>query len=306
MEESTDLNNTLAQSTKSVNFEDSAGSTSLEGTPRPGMNRKTSTTNTSRRSASFKKIDKEKENSRGNLIQTMRAIRGLKANVTVRKFSVGGMRFASEKRQIAGLLVIFGMSCIFQPLFTVCSLIGSDGTTYTEGTAFALLIGGFCILLLGIMAVGVGFTEFILEIENEQYTTGLLLWSQTGFISMISAMTALGRQTASTAGFIPEAYDPSKFLNRFLGSMGIIATAAYYFSLFGSITFLGFSLYAFQVKKPHDRDRGYYVSRAVLYSGVLFTAGVSQLVMGVFVIIVYGMYMSLLALFSIALREAPI
>lgn len=260
-----------------------AGST--QGNQRPGLGR---SLNGSVRSGSFRNDVSPNENSRKDLLQTMRSIRGIQPRIYVRKYSVGGMRYAAEKRQIAGMMVMFGLASVFQPLYSACALTGSNGSTQTVGIDFAILFGDFCIILLGIIAVGIGLAEFIAEFGSEKYTSALLLWSQTGLIWVISSMTAVGRQAASGVGIIPESYEPSEILNRFLGAMGILAIGAYGFAMIGSITFMGFSLYAFQVMKPQDRDRDYYVSRAAVYSGALFLAGLSQLLAGIFIIEVYG------------------
>jgi hypothetical protein len=219
-------------------------------------------------------------------LQTMRSMRGIKPKVSLRKYSVGGMRYASEKRQIAGMMMIFGLACAVQPLYSAASFVGSG--THTVGNDFAILFGDFCIIILGVMAVGIGLAEFVVEFGDERYTSALLLWAQTGFIWIISSMTAVGRIAAGPVGFIPQAYGPSVLINHFLGAMGIIAIASYGFAMIGSVTFMGFSLYAFQAMKPHDRDRDYYVSRAAIYSAALFLAGLSQFLIGIFIIEVYG------------------
>ncbi|GKY99482.1 hypothetical protein MPSEU_000902400 [Mayamaea pseudoterrestris] len=258
----------------------------MAASDRPGLGANTSG---SFQNASFRTEPSRRDNSRNNLLQSMRSAQGLKPSVHLRKYSVGGMRYSSEKRQIAGMLMLFGLACVFQPLYSTATLIGTNGTTHLVGVDFAILFGDVCIILLGIMAVGIGLAEFVVESGDEKYTTALLLWVQTGFVWVISSMTSVGRIAVGSIGFIPEAYNPSVLINRFLGAMGIIAIASYGFAMIGSVAFMGFSLYAFQIMKPQERDRDYYVSRAAIYSGALFLAGLSQFLMGIFIIEVYGM-----------------
>jgi hypothetical protein len=251
-----------------------AGITGKRGNARPGAGAASS-------SEALKK-----ESERNKLIQSMRTVRGATANVPVRKYSIGGMRYSGEKRQIAGMLMLFGLGCIFEPMYLICDLAGTGGT-WPRGTDFASMFGGACIMLLGVMAVGLGLAEFIVEFGNEKYTTAMLLWAVTGLIQMIASMTSVGR-VAGSVGFVPKAYGPSALVNKFLGAMGIIAIAAYMFTMVGSVCSMGFSLYAFQVKKPHHRNREFYVARAALYGAALFLAGVAQLLTGIFIIGVYG------------------
>lgn len=63
--------------------------------------------------------------------------------------------------------------------------------------------------------------------------------------------------------------------------MGI---ASYGFSFIGSIAFMQFSLYTFQNATPEERHSGYFAGRLGFYSLVLCVAGISQLMLGIYLL----------------------
>lgn len=62
--------------------------------------------------------------------------------------------------------------------------------------------------------------------------------------------------------------------------MVILGITSYGFTFVGSIAFMQFSLYAYQVGKPEDRPASYFRGRMGLYCGMLVLAGISQLLLG--------------------------
>lgn len=68
--------------------------------------------------------------------------------------------------------------------------------------------------------------------------------------------------------------------------MGI---ASYGFLFIGSIAFMQFSLYAFYNAIPEDRHSGYFAGRLGLYSLILCVAGISQLMLGSYLLTNFDM-----------------
>ena len=68
--------------------------------------------------------------------------------------------------------------------------------------------------------------------------------------------------------------------------MGI---ASYGFIFIGSIAFMQFSLYAFYNAIPEDRHSGYFANRLGLYSLILCVAGISQLMLGSYLLTNFDM-----------------
>lgn len=67
---------------------------------------------------------------------------------------------------------------------------------------------------------------------------------------------------------------------RFIGAMGIMGIASYGFAFVGSIAFMQFSLHTFHAATPEDRNASYFAGRLSFYSLVLCVAGISQLMLG--------------------------
>jgi len=76
--------------------------------------------------------------------------------------------------------------------------------------------------------------------------------------------------------------------NRFFGAMGILGILAYGFGFLGAPAFMQFALYAFRSGSPQSRDGAYYRGRLAFYSFVLFVAGLSQCLLGFYVLGRYG------------------
>lgn len=79
--------------------------------------------------------------------------------------SVGSVRCANERRQYGALLMVTGIVAVLAPLARIVSAINTDGLTgeYADPATitFWTLVGGFCMLLIGVTAVTTGFAECI-------------------------------------------------------------------------------------------------------------------------------------------------
>jgi hypothetical protein len=79
-------------------------------------------------------------------------------------------------------------------------------------------------------------------------------------------------------------YSPSKADVAFVGAMGILGVLCYGICFLGSLAFMAFSIYAYQVGKPGDRGAGYYRGRLAFYSGLLVIVGLAQLMLGAYIL----------------------
>ncbi|KAL3914682.1 MAG: hypothetical protein SGILL_006005 [Bacillariaceae sp.] len=90
------------------------------------------------------------------------------------------------------------------------------------------------------------------------------------------------------SGYIPRSYDPTAQDVRFVGAMGFLGIVAWYVGLFGSLSSIQFTLYAFQSGNPESRNKAYYQSRYIFYSTIFLLAGASQLLLGVYIMKEFG------------------
>jgi hypothetical protein len=101
--------------------------------------------------------------------------------------------------------------------------------------------------------------------------------------------TGMGTVTdPSENPFIPADYNPTATDVRFVGTMGILAVLAYGPGFLGSLSFMEFSLFAYQSGKASDRPAAYYRARMNLYMFLLTMAGLSQFLLGIYTASVFG------------------
>jgi hypothetical protein len=204
------------------------------------------------------------------------------------KATIGNMRFLSDMRQIGALLMVTGICAIIQPLANIASLIGPDGTSASSGIPLAALFGGFCLVSIGITSVFTGYNQIVHDWGNKHLTGALIILTQTAFIPYITDMVDVGKSARTGQAFIPPEYNPTESEVKFVGAMGILGIIAYGFTFVGSISFMQFSLYAYQAGTPEDRGSKYYHGRMGFYTGMLFLAGLSQLMLGSFLASNFG------------------
>lgn len=99
--------------------------------------------------------------------------------------SVGSVRCANERRQYGALLMVSGIVAVLAPLARIVSAINNDGLSgdYKDpGTvAFWVLVGGFCLLFIGVTAVTTGFAECIHDAGNTRTTSYAILITQVSY-----------------------------------------------------------------------------------------------------------------------------
>jgi hypothetical protein len=198
------------------------------------------------------------------------------------------MRYQSDMRQIGALLMVTGVLAIVQPLASIASLIGPDGTSASSGIPLSALFAGVCVVSIGFTSVFTGYNQIVHDWGNKHLTGALMILTQTAFIPYFTGMVGVGRAARTGQAFIPADYNPTESQVHFVGAMGILGIMAYGFTFVGSISFFQFSLYAYQSGKPEDRGAKYYHGRMGFYTSMLFLAGLSQLMLGSFVASNFG------------------
>jgi hypothetical protein len=220
--------------------------------------------------------------------------------------AVGNERFRSERRQIGGLMLLFGTCVAFQPLANVAALIGADDEAASTPLEQASLTGGFCQVAFGGMAMVVGCLSLVHSYGNANLSAFLILLAQTAWMPCVTDMVTVGRdafgnlQTDFVARivdpndspasvpleefvvnpFIPSIYLPNERDVRFFGAMGILVIIAYGVVFLGALAFTEFTLHAFDTNKPMARNAECYRGRLLFHTFVLVVAGASQLLLG--------------------------
>ena len=194
----------------------------------------------------------------------------------------------SDLRQFSGVLFGLSICATFFPLASLSGLIGPDGTTADEGIPLASLVAGLCVVVIGLFGMLTAYMSLVHGYGNKYLTGFLLIWVQTAWIPYITDMTNVGDIASTGKGFIPPVYSPTAGDVRFVGAMGILGIFCYGACFLGSLAFMVFAIYTYQVGRPGARSSGYYRSRLRTYSGLVMLAGLTQLVLGSFVLHKFG------------------
>jgi len=207
---------------------------------------------------------------------------------TVAPADLGMLRFQSDKRQIGAILMLAGFCAIFQPLAGIAGAIGPNGTTANTGIPLSGFIGGLCLVAIGILSIFTGYNQVVHDWGHKYLTLFLIVLTQTAFIPYITDMTNIGRSARNRELGIPAVYNPTQSDFTFVGVMGILGVLSYGFTFVGSISFMQFSLYAYQTGEAKARNASYYRGRMGFYCGMLFVAGLAQLLLGAYIIHNFG------------------
>jgi len=202
---------------------------------------------------------------------------------------LGRLRLDKEQQQLGCLLMLTGFPEIVQPLTWIAGLINGavdefgNPITITTGLPFATLFGYICCVVIGVLAVLVGYAAALHNAGNKSITMSVSIFVQTAYILTVSSCMGVTRIASkggnydNPPGSLTEIAEPNAQL---LAAMGVIAIIAYWFGMLGSISMLLGSLQKCQEQKPEERDGNYYRGRLFFYSFVLFLGGFSQLVVG--------------------------
>lgn len=145
------------------------------------------------------------------------------------------------------------------------------------------LIAGLCVVVIGLSGMMVGYLSLVHDYGHKYLTGFLLIFVQTAFIPYVTDMTDIGMTANTGVGFIPtKPYHPSVSQVRFVGAMGILGVFCYGACFLGSLAFMVFAIYAYQVGKPGDRGSSYFRGRLGFYCGLVALVGAVQLALGAF------------------------
>lgn len=208
---------------------------------------------------------------------------------TVASNTIGQVRFQSDKRQLGGLLMLLGAAALVFPMANVSTLIGPDGTTASEGIALSSLIAGIFVISMGLISVPLGFAQAVMDISLPNVTFALIVWTQLAWMPFLTDLTMVGQMARSGDAFIPEAYDPTPLQVKFVGAMGMMGILGYGTGFLGSLAFIEFALLAYQTNRPSSRNGSYYRGRLTLYAFCNLLVGLSQLLLGSFILINFGL-----------------
>lgn len=180
--------------------------------------------------------------------------------------SLGSLRFDSDKRQIGAILMIAGLCAVFEPLAAVATAIGPNGTTDSSGIPLSEFVGSLCLIVIGILAVFVGYNQVVYDWGNVKLTGFLMVFSVTSIIPFMTNMVEIGFDTRDSTLAIHPAYGASKSNFVFIGSMGILGVLTYSAAFVGAILSLSYTLFKFQSRCPHDRK---FYPTVALHSNML-------------------------------------
>lgn len=201
---------------------------------------------------------------------------------------LGKERFKSDKRQLGGLMMLLGTNALVFPMANFATLIGPDKTTASEGIALSSLIASTFVIAMGLMAIPLGYLQAVHDWGSHRFTGFLILFTQFAWMPFITDLTDVGRGARSGDAFIPSEYEPSAGDVRFVGAMGMMGILGYGTGFLGSLAFVQFCLYSFQVGKPGDRPGSYYSNRLSIYAFCNLLVGLSQFLLGVYIRLQFG------------------
>ena len=197
-------------------------------------------------------------------------------------------RLQADQRQFGGMLLVFSAAAITFPLANIATLVGPDGTTADEGIPLTSLIASIFVVTIGIVGMITGYLSLLHDFNHKYLSGALIVLSQLAWVPFITDMTAVGRAARTGEAFIPAAYDASASDVRFVGAMGILGILSYGTAFLGSLSFVAFAMHSYNVGKYEQRAGSYYRGRFAFYIIVLFIAGISQLLLGSYLIAAIG------------------
>jgi len=145
------------------------------------------------------------------------------------------------------------------------------------------MIGAFSLFINGVFAVLAGYMSNTHDFSHHYLTSFMIVLIQAAWIPYITDMTNVGKHAQDPAEenvFIPLVYEPTDNDVKFVGAMGILGILTYGFAFVGSISFMVFSLHAYNIGKAEEKGGAYFQGRVGFYSGVLALGGLTQMMLG--------------------------
>jgi vacuolar-type H+-ATPase subunit I/STV1 len=216
---------------------------------------------------------------------------------------LGRARLDKEIVENGCLLMLMGLPEIIHPLTWIAELVNEgvdemgNPITVTTGLKFSTLFGYLCCVLIGVLALLVGYAaafhkSFASDKSKKWITIAVSIFVQSAYILTVSTcmnvtrVASDGKNFEKPPGSLSELEEPNA---RLLAAMGVLAIIAYWFGMLGSISVLLGAVTKFQEGKPEERNGNYYKGRLFFYSFVLFLGGFAQLVVGAHLESVYDL-----------------
>jgi hypothetical protein len=227
--------------------------------------------------------------------------------LTVEK--AGSVRFTADRRQLGGIMLLLGVCATIEPMTDITYFIGEAGLEDRSPIELASFAAGLAQVVFGSVSVVVGFLNLVHDYGNQKLSTALLILVQAAWVPFVTRIYKVVEQTSSpydiqtfesvsggeivsedyvSNPFIPAEYLPTVRDLRAVGSLGVLGELAYMFAFYGALAFTAFAIYSFDMGKPMTRDARFYRGRLLFYSFVLVVAGLSQLLLGAYLIFEFG------------------
>jgi hypothetical protein len=222
----------------------------------------------------------------------------------------GIIRFKADRRQLGGLLLLLGTCATIEPLTGVNYFLGTADFPSASVIQIASFAGGILEIVFGSLAMVVGYLSLIHDYGHKRLSVALLVLMQGAWVPFATRIYNLVTETSApyaietesfqspdskivsedfvSTAFIPEEYLPTVRDVQIVGSSGIVGEITYMTAFFGGLAFSAFSIYIFDAGKATTRDARYYHGRLLFYSFVIIFAGLSQLLLGTYILFVFG------------------
>jgi hypothetical protein len=209
--------------------------------------------------------------------------------------NVGYERFISDVRQLGGFLMVFGVCVMTLPQSQLAMWLGHESNPDLDMDdlhGLMQVIGGLCAVLVGATSFWVGYLAIGHDCASKWLTRLLVGITVLLFIPFGTELADVVKNTSmgpdSSPFFANPSYDPTNADVRFVGSMGFIGVLGWYGGMIASLAFCQRALFVFAKGQPELRSRAFYQSRLVFFSVLMLMAGVSQLLIGVYLLMQYG------------------
>eukprot|EP00566_Odontella_aurita_P012051 CAMPEP_0113568128 /NCGR_PEP_ID=MMETSP0015_2-20120614/23671_1 /TAXON_ID=2838 /ORGANISM="Odontella" /LENGTH=489 /DNA_ID=CAMNT_0000470623 /DNA_START=293 /DNA_END=1759 /DNA_ORIENTATION=- /assembly_acc=CAM_ASM_000160 len=208
-----------------------------------------------------------------------------------------GLRVQSDLRQIGSLLVALGIGAYVSSFMLQAELIeGGMPTESVEGVKLAQLTATTLQTVMGLFATAVGFVAMTVTPINSRKFHLVAKWlvaviNGAGPVGLIITIVRVAQGACvppEQNQFIPHSFEPTETDVRFVAAMGILGISSVCSTLIGGLTVMSLNLCAYLGCQPVDKNRGYYIVRFGYYNVIVFLGGVSQLALGIYLLLRYG------------------
>lgn len=206
-------------------------------------------------------------------------------------------RFRADRRQLGGILLVLGICATTIPLSDVTNILGTDNLKEATWLKILSLVAGLVQVVFGSLSVIVGYLSLVHDYGNSKLSTSLLVLLQAAWIPFATRIIEISKQAFGPYedtqdyvmnDFIPNEYLPTKTDVVVFGILGLMGEVSYMAGFFGALALVTFAIYSFDMKQATTRDAKYYRSKLLVFSFVVVVAGFSQLLLGGYILYVFG------------------